>query len=218
MGKRVSCGLMTVLGILAGACTTTSGDPTREDTARYFGLEDGRTVTYQVDNGGVMETRTFTYKKNNSFADRLAYTMEERTQAGTIPTDGTLVFGAELFEILVVRSGDCLPNCTDYLNPPKVMDNPIQPNGSLETVTNTRVNTGAGSAPGPQERHTFTTGGEAQLTTPAGTFKVLQVVWRIFPEGGGPSVDTQFYFAPNKGIIQWQKGNRVYKVSSGISP
>lgn len=207
-----------VVGVVTlGACTG-SDDPTREKSAVYFGLADGKTLSFDVTGGPTATTASFNYKSNTSFADRLGFTQEERNGANVVRAAETLVFGVELENLVLLRAGDCLPNCTDYLNPPKLLDNPLVANSSFESETQVILRTATGQMDGGRERHSITVGAEVALPTPAGTFKAFNIVWRIFPSGGGPSVDTSFYFAPDKGFVQWQKAGLTYKAKSGVSP
>lgn len=214
--RKTLCAVVAGVTVMAAVACTGPKDPTREEAAAYFGLAAGRKLTFDVTVGAVTTTATMEYSPNSSFADRLAFSQEERN-AGNIIVD-TLVWAAEIEELRLLRRGDCLPNCTDYLTPPLILTKPLQPNATYESEVRTSVSDASGRNEGPQERHQVTVGAEVALPTGAGTFKAYPVTWRRFVSGNSTSVDVQFYFAPDRGIVQWQKNGNTYVLNSGVSP
>lgn len=199
------------------ACPPDSG-PTREKSAAYFGLVDGRDLTFQVENsaGGNPTTARIAITTDSSFADYLGFRTEERN-AGNIITE-TMVWASEVEDMRLVRQGDCLPNCTDFVNPVVMLKNPVVANQSYETETATRVTANSVTSEGPRERHVLTVGAESNVPTPAGTFRAYPLTWRRFVGGSTTSEDRTYYFAPDKGFIRLDRGTLQYKVQTGVAP
>jgi hypothetical protein len=209
--------LVVVVMAAAAACTGDTG-PTREKSAVYFGMTEGRELTYQVENtaGGNPTSARILIAKDSSFADYLGFKTEERN-AGNIITE-TLVWASEAEDLRLVRLGDCLPNCTDFSNPVVMVKNPVVANQSYETETATRVTAVGSTSEGPRERHTVTVGAQSNVVTPAGTFQGYPVLWRRFVGGSATSEDRTYYFTPDKGFIRLDRATFQYKLQSGVAP
>ena len=71
-----------------------------------------------------------------------------------------------------------------------------------------------------KEIHDIQVGAEFDVTTAAGTFKAMQLSWTIrYPDDAAKMTSTKvLFFAPSKGIIQFQRDTRTYKLNSGVTP
>jgi len=207
--------------VLCAACT---GDttPAREKTAAYFGLKDAFTLVYDVEQtGGTPTTASHIYRKNESFADELAFSREQRNAANFI--EETVILAARDEDLRLMRVGDCLESCTDFAAPPVLMNNPVDPNTSVTSVTATTTRSFTGgmtTTTAGKEQHSVIVGAEKDVNTAAGTFRALEVAWTVsYPdEPARASVVRTFFFAPNKGIVQFSQGGKTYKLNNGITP
>lgn len=191
-------------------------EPTKEEAAEYFGLKDGRELSFEVTDGTARTTAKHQFHKSKAFADVLAMDREERNSANILVE--TLVFEAALEEMRLLREGDCVPRCKEYASPPLVLKKPIPSNASFETYTAVKIINNGNTTDGPGERHQITIGSEMDVPTPGGTFRAYLVSWRVFTDGQTGSVDREMYFAPDKGFIQLRQGSATYRLTSGVSP
>lgn len=209
---------LLALTLVALAACTGAKTPSKEDAAAYYGLQDGRELTFDVTAMGLPNTTAkHIFHKNESFADELGFSREQRNQGNLI--EETLVFASRLEEMVLMRDGDCLPNCTDYGTPPVIFKNPTDPNTNWSTESVTTIRSASGNASG-KELHEIQVGAEFDVTTAAGTFKAMQLTWRtLFPDDSTKMPITRvLYFAPSKGVVQFQRDTRTYKLNTGVSP
>src|SRR5437870_5174119 len=117
LAEQVGAGLLSLL-LLGSACTQDQG-PTQEDAAKFFGLQDGLTLTYELTGGTAVSSATHSFKSNSTFSDERAFMREERDQANILRE--TVFLGAEVADLVLLRSGDCLPECKDFGTPPVLL-------------------------------------------------------------------------------------------------
>ncbi|MEW5848476.1 MAG: hypothetical protein AB2A00_06660 [Myxococcota bacterium] len=216
MLMRRLCAVLAPLVLMGVECAPENADSPQK-AAEFYGLVDGQTLTYDVTSttGGSPTTSTHSFKASQSFADKVAYQREERNQANAIVE--TVFFESTIEAMRLLRVGDCLPNCTDYDNPPRILERQVKANTNYSSESSTTDVVNGQRTPGKKERHEITVGDENNVVTAAGTFKAFKILWSIFPEGG-QRIDRELYFAPNKGFVQFTVGTNTYKLKSGVTP
>lgn len=213
---RVGVEAVWLCAVLAPVgCTIIPEDPTKEDAAAYFGLAAGRELVFEVQDGTTTTSAKHAFAANETFAGRLAFSRVERNAANIVV--GTEVLEADLEQMRLLRTGDCVPDCTDYATPPVLLTKPIDPGATVETQTDTTVTSRTGTAAGPRQRHSVTFSDLADVATPAGTFKAHPVLWKVLVDGQATAT-RELYFAPDRGFVQIKQGSATYKLKSGVSP
>jgi len=194
------------------SCAPEDPGPDAAEVAAAFGLVDGRELDYEV-TGGSATSEEHLWQRSSSYADRWVFSRTEYNQGfQRMDADGTAaVYNFEATwsdenrqgDVRMLARGDCLPRCGDYDPPVVIAHYPLKSSDRVETESVLHMKDN-GASSDISERHVYIVGSEGNLDTPAGSFKVFEIAWQRFVDGGDMQSAT-IYLSPELGIVGMER-------------
>lgn len=204
--------LFATLSLLAISCAPEDPGPDAAEVAAAFGLVDGREMDYEVSSGSATSEEHI-WQRSSSYADRMVFTRTENNQgfqrmdddntAAVYNLEATWSDDERQGALQMLSRGDCLPRCGDYDPPVVIAHYPLQSSERIETDSTLHMSDN-GTTRDIQERHVYIVGSEGNLDTPAGSFKVFEIAWQRFVDGGDMQSAT-IYLSPDHGIVGMER-------------
>ncbi len=207
-------GLFALAGLVTSiSCGPDTPPPDASDVAAAFGMVDGREMDYEV-TGGSASSEEHMWQRSSSYADRVVYTRTENNQGfQRMDADGSAAvydieatWNAEKRQgaIQLLSRGDCLPRCGDYDPPVVIAHYPLDSGDRVETDSTLHMHDTNNGDSDISERHVYVVGSEGNMDTPAGSFKVFEIAWQRFVDGGDMQSAT-IYISPDHGIVGMER-------------